>query len=71
MGFECPPPSKKNASQDYPCYNTDILAEDYEVEFDGASRAGKPACTCALVLFEWAFVDRSLRSASFFLVPLT
>ena len=39
-------PSKKNASQDYPCYNADAPVEDYEMELGDASRAGKPA-TCS------------------------
>ena len=36
-------PSKKNASQDYLYYNADAPVEDYEMELDDASRAGKPA----------------------------
>ena len=36
------PPSKNIASQDYLYYNADAPVEYYEMELDGASRAGSP-----------------------------
>ena len=38
-----PHPIENIASQDYLYYNTDAPAEYYEVQLDGAPRAGKPA----------------------------